>query len=81
MTRANEMTWPDGSSFTSAQGKNMIYGFFKVETTKDLRKHQVDFLYGEFGEVLAGRAELVLDEREIPFVRRLNLINVSEKGE
>lgn len=72
MTTCGKLTWPDGRRFSSADGKTMIKALFKLESTKELRKFQVDFLYREFVEVLAGRAELALDEKKIPFVRRLS---------
>ena len=69
MTRANQLQWPDGSKFASKDGKAMIHKFFSVESTKDLRKFQVDFLYGEFGDVIAGRKEFARDEEGVPFIR------------
>ena len=48
----------------------MIKGLYKLESTKDLRKYQVEFLGREFGEVLAGRAALERDETGTPYVRR-----------
>lgn len=68
MTRAGEMTWPDGSEFKSAEGKAMIKALFKIEKSKDLRKAQVDWLYQQFGDVLAGRARIERDQNGIPFI-------------
>jgi hypothetical protein len=68
MTRAGTMTWPDGSEFKSAEGKAMIKALFKIEKSKDLRKPQVDWLYGQFGDVLAGRARIEKDQQGIPFI-------------
>lgn len=78
MTTCGKLTWPDGRKFSSADGKAMIKAIYELESTKDLRKFQVDFLYREFVEVLAGRAELALDENEIPFVRRLSGVKQPE---
>lgn len=69
-TRVGEMRWPDGSPISSAQAKRIVKEFFGVESSKELRKHQVDFLYREFGDVLAGRSVLALDG-EVPYVKRL----------
>jgi hypothetical protein len=80
MTLCNKMKWPDGSPFKSADGKAMIKGLYKLESTKDLRKYQVDFLGQEFGEVLAGRAALERDETGTPFVRRLSGVAVDSSS-
>lgn len=72
MTRVGELRWPDGSKFTSAHGKAMIKELYDLESTKDLRKFQFEFLYREFGEVLAGRAHLALEEGNLPVVVREN---------
>jgi hypothetical protein len=69
MTRCGQMTWPDGGPFKSADGKALIKALFKVEGTKELKKPQVDWLYEQFGKVLAGQAYLVRDEKEIPYIR------------
>jgi hypothetical protein len=77
MTRAGDMSWPDDEnkcrkqrcpekkhhhpSFTGKEGKAMLKGMYGVESSKELRKPQVDFLFGEFGKVLAGRAFLDRD--------------------
>jgi hypothetical protein len=77
MTRACEMRWPHDNKkcrkqncsenghihpwFKSADAKNMIRGIYGVESSKELRKPQVDFLYDEFGKVLSGRAFLDRD--------------------
>jgi len=68
MTRAGQLTWPDGRKFTSAEGKTLIKSLYKVDSTKDLKKFQVNYLYDEFGKVLSGKAHLALDEGGIPFV-------------
>ena len=70
MTRVGQVCWPDGSKFTSAQGKAMIKKLYGLESTKELRKFQFEFLYREFGEVLAGRARLALEEGDFPIVER-----------
>ncbi len=69
MTRAGQLRWFDGSKFTTKQGKELIKALFKVGSTKDLKKSQVDFLYNQFGEVLAGRACLAQDEKGVPFIQ------------
>ena len=70
MTRVGQVRWPDGSKFTSAQGKAMIKKLYGLESTKELRKFQFEFLFREFGEVLAGRARLALEEGDFPIVER-----------
>lgn len=83
-TRANEMTWPDNdrkcrkqfckerghkhADFSSQDGKALVRGHYNVESTKELRKPQTDFLYAEFGKVLAGMAYLDRDEKDIPYI-------------
>jgi hypothetical protein len=69
MTRCGQMAWPDGESFNSKDGKAMIQALFKVESTKELRKPQVDWLYEQFGRVLSKQAHLVRDEKGIPFIK------------
>jgi hypothetical protein len=69
MTRCGQMVWPDGETFKSTDGKALIKALFKVEGTKELRKPQVDWLYEQFGKVLAGQAHLIRDEKEIPYIR------------
>lgn len=76
MATCNKMTWPDGSPFKSDDGKKLIKSLYKIDSTKDLKKFQADFLVGEFGEVLSGRAALERDETGTPFVRRLSGVNV-----
>jgi hypothetical protein len=82
--RASKMTWPDDTAkcrkqscsvklhkhpaFTSEDGKMLIRGAYNVESTRELRKPQVEFLYGEFGKVLAGLAYLARDEKGIPYI-------------
>jgi len=77
MTRAGDMFWPDDAAkcrrqscslkghnhvpFKSADAKNMIKGMYGVDSSKELRKPQIDFLYEEFGKVLSGRAFLDRD--------------------
>lgn len=84
MTRAGEMRWPDdghkcrrqGCSanghihpyFKGAEAKSMIRSLYGVESSKDLRKPQVEFLYEEFGKVLAGRAFLDRDGQETVYI-------------
>lgn len=79
MTLCGKMTWPNGSPFKSTDGKAMIKGLYKLESTKDLRKYQVDFLAREFGEVLTGRAALERDETGTPYVRRLSKVGTESK--
>jgi hypothetical protein len=77
MSRANEMRWPDDGKrcrkqgcaanghihpwFKTSEGKTLIHSLYNVESTKELRKPQIDFLFDEFGKVLAGRAFLDRD--------------------
>lgn len=77
MTRAGQMTWPDDktkcrrqgcsekghahAAFTTKDGKALIKGLYGVDSSKELRKPQVEFLHDEFGKVLAGRAFLDRD--------------------
>ena len=84
MTRANQMVWPDEGNkcrrqnckmpkhihqeFVTADGKSLIHSVYGVESSKELRKPQVDFLYKEFGKVLAGLAFLARDEQNSVFV-------------
>lgn len=77
MVRCGKLTWPDGAPFKSAQGKLLIKALYKLESTKDLKKYQFDFLYREFGEVLSGRARLALDEGGVPYVERMAQPDVS----
>lgn len=72
MTRCGELRWPDGSPFKSADGKKLLKAIYKIESTKELKKYQCEFLDREFVEVLAGRAALDRDETGVPFVRRLS---------
>jgi len=78
MTRVGQVRWPDGSKFTSAQGKQMIKELYDLESTKDLKKFQFEFLYKEFGEVLAGRAHLAL-EGEVPVIVRESAVSAATK--
>jgi hypothetical protein len=75
MTRANQLAWPSGEKFKSADGKDMIKALFKVESTKDLTKPQVDFIYEEFGRVLSETAVLARDEKGIPFVATKSVVD------
>lgn len=93
-TRAGSMTWPDHEKwckkqsctqklhthapFTSEDGKTLIKGCYNVESTKELRRPQVEFLYNEFGKVLAGTAFLNRDEKGVPFVVTLSDVNAEE---
>lgn len=92
-TRASKMKWPDTDShcrkqfcsdafhehqtFSSKDGKMYIKGIYNVESTKDLRKPQIDAVYAEFGSVLAGRAYLDRDEKGYPFI--VNFSGIGEK--
>jgi len=69
MTRCGKLKWSDGGDFKSADGKALIKSIFKVEGTKELSKPQVDWLYEMFGKVLSGAAQLVRDEKGIPWLR------------
>ncbi len=68
--RCGQLEWPDGRKFSSEDGKKMIRNLYSLESTKDMKRYQVDFLYVEFGEVLSGRPHLALDEAGIPYVAR-----------
>lgn len=72
MTRCGELRWPDGSPFKSTDGKLLLKAIYKIESTKELKKYQCEFLDREFVEVLAGRAALDRDEMGVPYVRRLS---------
>src|SRR4029077_8702061 len=77
MTRANKMRWPDDGNrcrrqncslnghihphFKTVDAKSMIGSLYKAESSKDLRKPQIDFLYESFGKVLSGAAFLSRD--------------------
>lgn len=78
MVRAGEMTWPDGSEFKSSEGKAMIKALFKIEKSKELRRPQVDWLYQQFGDVLAGRAQIEKDQNGIPFIAAIKEKETSE---
>jgi hypothetical protein len=74
MTRANKMRWPSDTHkcrlqscsanghihpyFKTDDGKSLIRNLYNVESSKELRKPQIDFLYEQFGNVLAGRSFL-----------------------
>jgi hypothetical protein len=84
MTKANKMRWPDDDhkcrkqdckanghihpNFKTADGKSLIRCAYGVESSKELRKPQVDFLDGEFGKVLAGKAFLAKDKEGTVYV-------------
>lgn len=84
MTRANEMRWPDDDHkcrrqsctanghihphFKTAEGKSLIRNLYGVESSKELRRPQIEFLHGEFGKVLAGRAFLARDGQNAIYV-------------
>jgi hypothetical protein len=76
MTRCGQMAWPDGSPFKSTDGKTLLKALYKIESTKELKKYQCEFLDREFVEVLAGRAVLARDEVGVPYVRRLSGVAV-----
>jgi hypothetical protein len=76
MTRCGELHWPDGSPFKSTDGKALLKAVYKIESTKELKKYQCEFLDREFVEVLAGRAALARDEAGVPYVRRLSGVTV-----
>lgn len=78
LTRCAEMKWPDGTPFKSSDGKILLKALYRIDSTKDLKKFQCDFLYREFGEVLSGRAALERDEQGVPYVRRLSGVKVPE---
>jgi hypothetical protein len=77
MTRANKMRWPDDGNqcrrqgcemnghihphFKTADAKSMIGSLYNAESSKELRKPQIDFLYESFGKVLSGAAFLDRD--------------------
>ncbi len=77
MTRAGDMRWADNAVkcrrqdcsenghvhpyFKSSEAKIMIRFLYQAESSKELRKPQIDFLYEEFGKVLSGRAFLDMD--------------------
>lgn len=79
MTRAGDMCWPDDAAkcrkqncsendhvhpyFKSGEAKIMIQFLYQAESSKQLRKPQIDFLYEEFGKVLSGRAYLDRDSQ------------------
>jgi hypothetical protein len=77
MVRAGNMVWPDDKAkcrkqgcedkahkhekFKAADAKSMIKSLYGVESSKELRRPQVDFLYSEFGKILSGHAFLDRD--------------------
>lgn len=69
MTRAGQLKWSDATKFSTKDGKALLKALFKVDSTKDLKKSQVDFLFKQFGEVLADRACLARDEKGVPFIQ------------
>lgn len=64
-TRAGEVKWPDGRKFSKEDAKSLIKFCYGVESGKELFKHEVDFLFDEFGKVLARRALLVLEKGNV----------------
>jgi hypothetical protein len=85
MTKANNMSWPDDNqmcrrqncsnnqhnheSFRTADGKSLIRAAYGVESSKDLRKPQIEFLHDLFGNVLAGRAYVARDPTGTVFIK------------
>ncbi len=69
MTRAGKTCWPDDKKFSTKDGKSLLKALFNVDSTKALKKPQVDFLYAQLGEVMADRALLARDEKGIPFIQ------------
>jgi hypothetical protein len=78
MTRCAQMKWPNKVPFKASDGKTLLKALYKIESTKELKKFQYEFLYREFGEVLSGRAVLDRDETGCPFVRRLSGAKIPE---
>ncbi len=84
MTKANGMSWPDDDHkcrkqdckanghihphFKTAEGKSLIRSAYGVESSKELRKPQIDFLDVEFGKVLAGKAFLARDKEGTVYI-------------
>lgn len=84
MAKATEMHWPDDDkkcrkqgcsekehvhpAFNGKDGKSLIKCMYDVESTKDLRKPQVEFLHDEFSKVLTGRAFLDRDGKGTVYV-------------
>lgn len=84
MTKAGKMTWPDPAlkcqkqdckaknhvheKFLGVHGKELLRACYGVESSKELRKPQVDFLHVEFGKVLAGKAFLDRDPQGVIYI-------------
>lgn len=84
MERGAKMRWADDSKkcrkqgcsanghihpwFQPADAKSMIRCMYNVESSRDLRKPQVDFLYGEFAKVLAEQAFLDRDKENTVYI-------------
>jgi hypothetical protein len=84
MTRWSEIRWPDPNKkcrkqgcsenghvhpyTTKQEGKSLLLGAYDVESSKELRKPQVEFLYGEFGKVLAGLAYMARDGQNTVYI-------------
>jgi hypothetical protein len=84
MTKGNEMRWPDDDHkcrkqncsanghihphFKAADGKSLLRAAYGVESSKELRKPQIEFLHDLFGKVLAGKAYLTRDSGNTVYV-------------
>jgi len=84
MERGAKMRWADDSKkcrkqgcsanghihpwFQPADAKSMIRCMYNVESSRELRKPQVDFLYGEFAKVLAEQAFLDRDKENTVYI-------------
>jgi hypothetical protein len=84
MTKAGEMRWPDDKNkcrkqgcsanghihewFTGKDGKSLIRAAWGVESSKELRKPQIETLHQLFGDVLAGRAFLARDRENTVYI-------------
>lgn len=82
--RMTDMRWPDDEhkcrrqgctanghihpTFKGPDGRSMIQATWGVESTKDLRKPQIEMLYEMSGRVLAGRAYLSRDREGTVFI-------------
>jgi hypothetical protein len=94
MTRGSEMRWPDDEKkcrkqgcsanghihpwFKAADAKSMIRSLYDVESSKELRRPQIDFLYEEFGKVLAGKAFLDRDGQGTVYIATPNAATEEE---
>ena len=84
MTKAGEMRWPDDAHkcrrqncsanghiheyFKTKDGKSLIHGAWGVESSKELRKPQIEILHQMFGDVLAGRSFLARDREGAVYI-------------